>query len=333
MYRLIDNSNMTLDERIRQDLTQIYNNGSISIKEIAAFIDQYKKFRLSEAEKLSTIFNSEDSEEDVSTRGLPGFFAGDRNARTVMLMLNPGQDVALANNPLTTYEKLVKGDINTNSRDDFITSFMEASKNYGSIDKQRADNFDLKQAAFLKPWEGCGVHFPKGFLDDAEKKIDSKSDMALKAKENVLMQKLTMDLIPYASRKFDGIKPVKMELLFPYVETLFDEIFRVDRTYVIFCSAFYEILFKQYNKNTEHLWRIVLLDDEKKESFGVFDNKEGKSVRRAYCQTIRIIRKHDGKSIKAIIAHTFPNQALPNAYGKMMKYGEFCYKTFINSKI
>ena len=141
-----------------------------------------------------------------------------------------------------------------------------------------------------------------------------------------------MDLIPYASRKFDGVKPDKMELLFPYVETLFDEIFRVDRKYVIFCSAFYEKLFEQYN-NKNSLWRIILHDDEKRKSDEIFDKKEGKNIRYAYCQAIRVIRRSDDKSIKAVIAHTFPNQALPNAYGKMMKYGEFCYNTFINSNI
>ena len=322
---------MTLDERIEKDLTQIYNSVIPPLKEISAFVDWYKIFKLSEAEKLIGIFDSEDSEESVSTRGLPGFFAGDRDAPTIMLMLNPGQDVALANDLITTYETLKRRKVNTDSLNDFITSSMDASKNYGKIDRARADHFDLKQAAFLKPWVDCGVTFPKGFLDGVEKKIDPKSEIALEAKENVLMQKLTMDLIPYASRKFDGVKPDKMRLLFPYVETLFNEIFRVNRKYVIFCSAFYEKLFKCYNK--DYSGSIIFGNKEKTDE--VFDKKVGKKERYAYCQTIRIYRNGNEQepSTKALIAHTFPNQALPNAYGRMEKYGKFCYDVFKNSTV
>lgn len=310
----------TLDERIENDLKQIYENEIIPIKELV------EKFKLSEAEILLKIFDSDNSDDSLSTHGMPGYFAGKRDAKTVMLMLNPGQDVAKANNPITIYEELKKKNINCDSLEEFIHSYKDGSRNYGKIDKERPDNFDLKQAAFLKPWVGCGVTFPKGFLDDNEKKIDSKSDIALEAKKNVLMQKLTIDLIPYASRKFDNVKSDKMELLFPYVETLFDEIFRVidKRKYVIFCSALYEKLFRRYDENEEHPWGIKL--DEKRNSDEILEDN-------VYCQALRIIRRCDGKSIKALIAHTFPNQALPNAYGLMEKYGEFCYDVFKNSKI
>ena len=281
----------SLDERIENNLKEIYENEIVPLKAIIEFVEKYKKFKLSGAEELSELFNAKTEEEEViSTHGLPGFFAGNRDADTVMLMLNPGQDVALANNPMTTYERIERGKkiekgIDINSLEAFISTYKEDSINYGDIDKDRADNFDLKQAAFLKHWDDCGVDFA-GFLDDdyKEKGKDDKEKINKEAKRNVLMQKLSMDLIPYASRKFEGINSNKMELLFPYLETLFHEIFKKERKYVIFCSAFYVNLFKQYNKweNRKRKWEIKECVDEPISSDKVFDQKDGKK-RLAYC--------------------------------------------------
>ena len=327
-----DNIVLSLDERIENNLKEIYDNKYAPLKKIIDFVEQYKQFELSGAKDLSKLFDSKAGKpnEVISTHGMPGFFAGDRDADTVMLMLNPGQDVALANNPMITYErimrvkKIAKG-ININTLDDFVYTYKEDSKNYGEIDKDRADNFDLKQAAFLKHWKDCGVDFA-GFLDDDYKKLGtSKEDVAEKdiinkeAKRNVLMQKLSMDLIPYASRKFEGIDPNKIYLLFPYLETLFDEILKKKRKYVIFCSAFYNKLFKQYNKWENNKWEIKELVDEPIPSDEVFENKS------AFCTPITIRQIDNGKQQNAIIAHTFPNQSLPNAYERMEEYGRFCF--------
>ena len=336
-----DNIVLSLDERIENNLKEIYDNKYAPLKKIIDFVEQYKQFELSGAKDLSKLFDSKAGKpnEVISTHGMPGFFAGDRDADTVMLMLNPGQDVALANNPMITYErimrvkKIAKG-ININTLDDFVYTYKEDSKNYGEIDKDRADNFDLKQAAFLKHWKDCGVDFA-GFLDDDYKKLGtSKEDVAekdiinKKAKRNVLMKKLSMDLIPYASRKFEGINSKQMEFLFPYLETLFHEIFRKERKYVIFCSAFYDNLFKQYNGKGKWIIEGVDNDDNKKSTNTVFDQKAGKKERLAYCTPIIIHQKDNGNQQNAIIAHTFPNQSLPNAYEKMEEYGRFCFKVW-----
>jgi hypothetical protein len=330
-----DNKVYSLNERIENNLKEIYENEIVPLKKIIEFVEQYKKFKLTGAVELSELFKTKTDaetkkEEAISTLGLPGFFAGDRDADTVMLMLNPGQDVVLANNPMITYEKIKSGfeigkGININSLKDFIDTYKENSKNYGEIDKNRADNFDLKQAAFLKHWDDCGVDFA-GFLDDDYKKLGtSKEDVAKKdkinkeAKRNVLMQKLSMDLIPYASRKFEGVNSKQMQLLFPYLETLFHEIFRKERKYVIFCSAFYNKLFKQYNKWENNKWEIKELVDEPIPSDEVFENKS------AFCTPITIRQIDNGKQQNAIIAHTFPNQSLPNAYERMEEYGRFCF--------
>jgi hypothetical protein len=330
-----DNIVLSLNDRIENNLKEIYENEIVPLKKIIEFVEQYKKFKLTGAVELSELFKTKTDaetkkEEAISTLGLPGFFAGDPDADTVMLMLNPGQDVVLANNPMITFERIERGKkigkgININSLKDFIDTYKENSKNYGEIDKNRADNFDLKQAAFLKHWDDCGVDFA-GFLDDDYKKLGtSKEDVAKKdninkeAKRNVLMQKLSMDLIPYASRKFEGVNSKQMQLLFPYLETLFHEIFRTKRKYVIFCSAFYNKLFKQYNKWENNKWEIKELVDEPIPSDEVFENKS------AFCTPITIRQIDNGKQQNAIIAHTFPNQSLPNAYERMEEYGRFCF--------
>lgn len=329
---------LSLDKRIENNLKEIYENEIVPLKKIIEFVEQYKQFELSGAMELTQLFDSKTGKqrEAISTHGMPGFFAGKRDADTVMVMLNPGQDVALANNPITTYDRINRGNkirkgISIKSLQDFIDTYKVDSENYGDIDKDRADNFDLKQAAFLKDWDDCGVDFAR-FLDDDYKKLGkSEEDVTKKeninkdAKRNVLMQKLSLDLIPYASRKFEGIDPNQIHLLFPYLETLFDEIFKKERKYVIFCSAFYDNLFKQYNKWEERNWGIEGLDN-KKDTNKVFDQKNDKKERLAHCTPIIIHQKDNGNPPQnAIIAHTFPNQSLPNAYERMEKYGRFCF--------
>lgn len=347
----LDYESLSLNQRIERNLTEVYENKIVPLKRIIEFVEQYNEFKLSGADALAELFsnkkdnNSGQSGEVISTHGLPGFFAGDRDAKTVMLMLNPGQDVSLANNPITTYDRIKRSGINIDSLDDFISTFKKSSENYGEIDKDRADNFDLKQAAFLKHWDGWSdkdkTHFA-GFLDSDYKKmlkgkIDDETkekinDINKKAKQIVLMQKLSMDLVPYASRKFEGINSEQMKLLFPYLETIFNELFRVERKYVIFCSKFYEKLFIQYNKWEKSKWEIIPedFDKQKKDSNKVFDQK-GNKERLANCTPITIRNKDNGEQRNAIIAHTFPNQSLPNAYERMEEYGKFCFDEWNNA--
>jgi len=107
--------------------------------------------------------------------------------------------------------------------------------------------------------------------------------------------------------------------------------FEKDRKYVIFCSNFYEDLFKRYNKWNERKWHIKRLSGPKEKDENVLNNSK------VYCRPI-IIKYRKEEEIKyrqekklncsqnAIIAHTFPNKSLPNAYEKMEKYGKFCYE-------
>jgi hypothetical protein len=109
-------------------------------------------------------------------------------------------------------------------------------------------------------------------------------------------------------------------MLIPFVEILFDEIFSHERKYVIFCSRKFHDVFKAYNKKHHN----TITFDKKHVSMG----KIGDSKISGSCSVITIHYKN--KSIRAIIANTFPHQALPNAYRLMEMYGKFCYKQLIN---
>ena len=315
------NSTITLDDRIRKDLEDLYNSG------ILKFIEQFKNCKIKEAEELS--MNLFGTPNEISTHGLPGYYAGKRDAKTVMVMLNPGVDSTSHDNPFVTEETLKKQGIMTGTIDDFFNSYKDGSKNYGDIDKDRIDNFDIKQAAFLKAWDESesGVVIPKDFPDkirDLPQK--TKESLLKRVKQNVLMQKLQLDLIPYASREFKKVEKEKMHFLFPYIDSLFGEIFSCERKYVMFCSDFFDTLFRMYSDDKEYTGSIEFGD--KKDM--VLFQKDNKKDRKAYCTPIKITY-NKGKamtSIHAVIAHTFPNKALPNAYDKMQEYGKFCFEEY-----
>lgn len=321
------NTTITLDDRIRKDLEDLYNSG------ILKFIEQFKNCKIKEAEELS--MNLFGTPNEISTHGLPGYFAGEREAKTVMVMLNPGVDSISHDNPFVTEETLKKQSIMTGTIDDFFNSYKDGSKNYGDLDLDdkgeiRIDNFDIKQAAFLKAWDECGVKIPDGFPDrlknlssnPSKEEKEERDKLLREAKRNVLMQKLQLDLIPYASREFKKIEKGKMHFLFPYIDSIFGEIFSCERKYVIFCSDFFDTLFRMYSDDKEHTGNIDF--GERKEK-ALFQND-----RKAYCTPIKITydKGEAMTSIHAVIAHTFPNKALPNAYDKMKEYGEFCFKEY-----
>ena len=161
---------MTLDERINQDLNDLYNSG------IFKLIQQLKKCQISAARKLS--LDLFDSPNELSVHGLPGYFTGKRDADTVMVMLNPGGDANSHNNPFATELTLNNlGMLKSSSPVDFVQSFMDGSTNFGDIDKERLDNFDIKQAAFLKPWQNSGVNIPDPFPQRTIRIFLSKSNI------------------------------------------------------------------------------------------------------------------------------------------------------------
>lgn len=287
---------MTLDKRIQKDLKELYNGGATPGV-------------IQDASGLNDLIQAKSGQTSFATKALPGYYTGCRDAKTVMVMLNPGIDVDEANANLKC--DICKRSM-TNAGD--VVGYHNSCANYGHWDKLRQDNFDLKQAFFLHKWKNTGISFPTGFCANPK----SNKQILLDAKEAVLTQKLQLELIPYASSSFSSFNPKKINLVFPFVETLFDEIFRVERTYVIFASAKFENLFNKYNEKSNNIFDIPKIGNTKQ----LTQKLSGQ------CKIIKI--KYKGKSRKALIANTFPHQALPNAYKLMEEYGEFCYNCFIN---
>ena len=223
-------------------------------------------------------------------------------------MLNPGMDVDEANNNLNC--DICKRSMK-NAED--VMAYHKWCENYGHIDKFRFDNFDVKQAFFLHKWPNTDITFPANLCATPK----SNKQILLDAKEVVLTQKLQLELIPYASSSFSRFDKNKIGLVFPFVETLFDEIFSHERNYVIFCSRLFVTIFEEYEH--KHKGTIKILDDTCPEQIA------GSNIKGS-CTLVSIT--YNNKTIKALIANTFPNQALSNAYSLMEKYGAFCYKHY-----
>jgi hypothetical protein len=290
---------MKLDDVIYKDIRELLECGEISA-----------------AVALCPVMKSGlNSSDGFSAKGLPQYFTGDRKGKTVMVNLNPGMDAKKADQQLDD----MKQSFSTYSADEFIEYLLDRHTNFGLYDidknnpgKLRYDEFDVKQAAFLTPWKNSGIDLP-------ENPDWSDRDACIDAKTKVICNKYQLELVPYASSKF-AINPKEIHLFRPHVDVLLDEIFSQPREYVIFASAIFEKIFKDYNKaypGTFDLSRPVVYGDVL---------KEGGSLR-GKCKVITMTYK--GKTRKAMIAHTFPSQALCRAFALMQKYGKFCYLEYI----
>ena len=279
---------MKIDNRILRDITERLKGKEISAAKALAPVAKMKKSTATQG---------------FSTKGIPGYFCGDRNAKTVVVNLNPGMDAALAD----CLWDIRKDNYDKSSPQAFIKDLYDEYKNFGLRDAARYDEFDIKQAAFLIPWEDSGIDLPP--------QIDKKCTCLL-AKKNVLCQKLQLELVPYASSKFD-INKKNIALFKDYIETLLDEIFAKERKYVIFNSALFVDLFKYYNGAVK-----TGTFDLRGEHFKKLKNRNGK------CSVVYI--HFNNRVQKALIAHTFPSQSLCRAFKLMQEYGEFCYRVWLN---
>lgn len=284
---------LTLDQRIRKDLEDLLYNHEISAA-----------LELNRSNVLK---------EPVSTKGLPGYFTGDRKAKTVMVMLNPKQNAEEADwdYRCQVYKLFIDDQHGPNV---FFNTYIDAMTNYGRIDKHRAEPFDLKQAYFLWDWSYCKIDFPKVFPVGCD--MENRREIELTAKKNVLMQKLQLELVPYCSSTFGIYKRKKLYLLMPYLETIFDEIFSYERKYVIFCSNVCEFLFDRYNKWKQRAFFI---------NMGI---KTPVPTSIGYCTKVNIKRNNDEKEVLAIIAHTFPKRNLARDANRMREYGKACFDHF-----
>ena len=285
----------TIDSRLAQDLKDLYNNGN-GIGEMQG------------AKALNGIIATQPGQTSFATKAIPSYGGGKRGAKTVMVMLNPGEDVAKANANL-------KRDLCKRGMKDLldINAYNEFNAHYGNWDKNRQDAFDLKQAFFLRDWPGTGINLPKNLC--ANSSLDDK----LVAKESVLDEKQQLELIPYASQKFEKFNSDEIAKVFPYVETLLEEIFSVDRKYVIFCSAIFEEVFKAYNVHKQN--RNINVKST------YHDTQLPGLSKKVSCCVLDI--NYYGQNKKAVIANTFPRRDITYAYDAMAAYGEFCFNCLL----
>lgn len=250
----------------------------------------------------------------IAEKHRPMYFTGKFDAKTVFIMLNPGgaSDDCYSFNQL---EKYKYADFN-----DFYEKYKFEHINYGTLDSCRMDNFDLKQAAFLYDFIDSGISIPDFFNESKSKKT-----LKLKAKENVLTNKLQLELIPYCSVEFNGVLDNEkqamnnIDILLPHVNRLLDAIVSFERKYVIFGAKQFANLFRAYEDKGYG-----------KIEFGkVKCDRIDEMKNRVFWRTVKI--KHKDRCINALIPYSFPRRDLPNAYEKMRKYGKLCFLEFINT--
>ena len=287
---------MKLDDRLFQDIAELQSNNEISA-----------------AIELSAIIRPQDAESEshrFSTRGVPHYYYGKREKATVVVNLNPGKAAKIADKEFENApEEYKRQPINL-----FIENYHKEQRTY-ALKTENADSFDVKQAAFLTPWEDNGIDLPQN------PDWDDKETRTVAAKR-VIDNKLQLELVPYASAKFDFSSRC-VELLFPYVDTILDEIFAQERKYIIFASSKFEHIFKHYNKvhpNTFDFSRPIKQSDSPLKEGGLL-----------YGQCRVIFINYNGETRPALIAHTFPSQALGRAYKLMQKYGKFCFDEYIKT--
>ena len=164
---------------LKEDLLSLYNENYIA-----------------KARKLNQdIATDRKSNQDfIAENYEPMYFTGKFDAKTVFVMLNPGSK----KEENYSFKSDTNGKIKYKDFDSFFQSHKKKHINYGFDDKDRPDNFDIKQAAFLYNFKDSGLELPN-FMQDKDKKT------MLMAKEIVLMNKLQLELVPYVSVDFRGI--------------------------------------------------------------------------------------------------------------------------------
>lgn len=248
---------------------------------------------------------------------LPFYYIGNPQAETVMVMLNPGAD-----KENYRFSETDKASFRSKKGEaaNLIELFLEHTKyaeEFGEIEFNSLDNFDLKQAAFLHGFSNLNFEIPRLFWHDLMlKRI---------AKRNVMMGKLQLEFIPYASREFPPIMDTYFRacanyvILEPYLVNLLDAIIQFPRTNILFCS-------KQFLNLLNASRQLGSIIDSL-----ITGPLESLQVGKLTLRYTNLVIVYKNTQIKGGIVHSFANQALPNAFEKMAEYGTFCYSKLHNN--
>lgn len=225
----------------------------------------------------------------------PHFFTGNPASAMVLVHLNPKRNKISS----TKQYKL-----STPAESGFRTfnDYLHYYQNFGAINygkdsaRTHRSPFDHKQIRFLRPFRLLDI-------DSA----DVYSNL-----QNVIDEKLQLELVPYGSPDFN-YRHIGIENLMPFVSRLLSVITATERKYVIFCGAVFQPILEPYIQQHKS-FRFKL------------PKKDGTSTINEF-ELINLRLKHESKIIHAAIAPQFAKQGYPvEAYGEKIKclYGEMC---------
>ena len=208
----------------------------------------------------------------------PHFYAGDLNAKLVMVQLNPKRELKDFNE---------KSTITQPQYFDFYSNY--GKTHYGIERKENwKSKFDQKLIRFLRPLN----------------LLEINSTDIFKNLENVVDQKLQLELIPFGSTSFDYTK-IPQHLFSEYIELILSLITSTERNCVIFGGRVFSKILSSYITSKE-VFRFKL------------QKVNGDLTKNEY-EIEKLTLCYKGKFFNAFITPQFAQQGMPvEAYGKKL---------------
>lgn len=207
----------------------------------------------------------------------PMYFTGAFESSLVLVHLNPKLGEKLAG---YRYEDF----------GDYYAKHRKFGELHWGLDPFYYSPFDLKQVRFLRPF---------GVIDFLP---TTKSDHQRSNAAMAIDGKLQLELIPYASQKFETSKLSK-ELLKVHIDRVLSAIVAFPRQYVIFCGAVFDDLLDSSG----------LLSCRRDHQFHV-PTKNGQSKSKYQFSNVKFL--YEGVEVRAGVARSFATQGIPmDAYG------------------
>ena len=240
----------------------------------------------------------------ISENVIPRLFTGNPEAKTIMIMFNPGYEDKI-------YDFVKQDKSKYQNFESFLEIQLKGYRNYGEDHiKEKVDTFDVKQAAFLYKFEDTALQIPYEFWKTL--------DMKRQAKRNVLMNKYQLELIPYCSVDIKGllVNPNQARKTFhafePFLTDVLEAIFENKRKFVVFCYSRFSNLFIAASGHDS--WKNVF----------TFTDYQTTQDNGAKYRCSKVIINYKGENLTAIIAHSLMNRSF--SYENLIRYGEFCLK-------
>lgn len=239
----------------------------------SAFEEWQKNGFCSSALKLNTAIGS-----DYFDTCNPHFYTGDINSKLVMVQLNPKRELKDFNQKSTSTQ----------------AQYFDFYSNYGKVHygieskKNWKSKFDQKLIRFLRPLN----------------LLELNSTDIFKNLENVVDQKLQVELIPFGSPSFDYTK-FPQHLFSEYIELILGLITATERDCVIFGGRVFSQILSSYITSKE-VFRFKL------------QKVNGNLTKNEY-EIEKLTLCYEGIFFNAFITPQFAQQGLPvEAYGKKL---------------